>query len=142
MMSESIRGGYKMTEMGELPEEWEIVKLYNYADKITSGGTPNREMKEYFLNGNISWIKTAELRDREIYNSEEKITDLGLSESSAKVFPINTVLIAMYGATIGKLGILKEKCATNQACCAFICNNNSYEYLFYYLLNSREKLIS
>lgn len=137
-----IREGFRMTEICLLPGEWGAIKLGDYADEITSGGTPSREIKEYFLNGNIRWLKTAELRDKEIYGSEEKITESGLKESSAKVFPINTVLIAMYGATIGKLGLLKKECATNQACCAFICHKNDYKYLFYYLLNSREKLIS
>jgi type I restriction enzyme S subunit len=132
---------FKNSQLGRIPEEWEVVKLDDYAENITSGGTPSREIKRYF-DGNIRWLKTAELRDKEIYESEEKITELGLQESSAKIFPINTVLIAMYGATIGKLGVLKEDCATNQACCAFICYKNSYKYLFYYLLNSREKLIS
>ena len=64
---------FRMTEIGLLPEEWGAIKLGDYADEITSGGTPSRQIKEYFSNGNIHWLKTAELRDKEIYGSEEKI---------------------------------------------------------------------
>ena len=134
---------FKQTEIGEIPEDWEVKNINNICSKITSGGTPSRNKKEYWKEGKIPWLKTQELNDGRIYNSEEKITKLGLDNSSAKILPINTVLMAMYGATVGKLGILKIEATTNQAFCAMIVEQNEadYEFLFYFLLNIRNKII-
>ena len=103
---------------GELPEGWELQPLANLYE-TKSGGTPSRKRAEYFGTG-IPWIKTKELKDGPIFVTEEQITEEGLSNSSAKLLPKDTVLIAMYGATIGKLGILDIDAATNQACCAIL----------------------
>ena len=108
----------------------------------SSGGTPSREVEEYYK-GTIPWITTSELNDCHLYDSIEHITDEAVRNSSAKKFPRGTVLMAMYGATIGKLGILETESATNQACCAMMCTpevNNLY--LFYYLLFNREEIVS
>ena len=103
----------------KIPSNWCWIRLENIAE-WGSGGTPSRKRKEYY-NGNIPWIKTGELNNGYIFNSEEKITELGLKNSSAKLYPINTVIIAMYGATIGKVGILSIEATTNQACaCAIV----------------------
>ena len=135
---------FKRTEIGIIPEEWDIKKVEKFCEKITSGGTPSRRNPDYWKNGTIPWLKTQELLDNSIYRIEEKITELGFKNSSAKLFPPNTVIIAMYGATVGKLGILKVESTTNQACCAMIPNENisNYRFLFYALLNFREKLIN
>jgi len=140
----NIPQGYKKTEIGVIPEDWEVVKLPLLTDKITSGGTPSRKNKEYFLNGLINWIKTGELRDTYIYESEEKITQKAVENSSAKVFPIDTLLIAMYGATIGKTAYLKVEAATNQACCAIIFDKEKADSHFYwqYFMFIKEDLIS
>lgn len=108
----------------------------------SSGGTPSREVEEYYK-GTIPWITTSELNDCHLYDSIEHITDEAVRNSSAKKFPRGTVLMAMYGATIGKLGILETESTTNQACCAMLCTpevNNLY--LFYYLLFNREEIVS
>lgn len=116
------------------------VKLSSVA-QTSSGGTPARGNKNYY-GGNIAWIKSGELPDGEIYFSEETITEEGLQYSSAKLFPVDTLLIAMYGATVGKLGILTFPAATNQAVCAITPTNSlDKNYLFYWLLNIRNNLI-
>lgn len=108
-----------------------------------SGGTPSRKKNEYYSSGTINWLKTKELEDSNIYITEEKITESGLKNSSAKIFPVNTVTMAMYGATVGKLGILKVESATNQACCNMVVDDNKadHRFLFYSLLNHREQLV-
>jgi type I restriction enzyme S subunit len=126
-----------------LPKGWRKVKLGEIA-KVETGGTPSRRNPKYFKGGKIPWLKTQELNDSYIYDSEEKITEEALMHSNAKLFPVNTVLIAMYGATVGKLGYLKMECSTNQAFAALLPNPEVYDskFLFYLLLKERERLIS
>ena len=139
-----MKSKFKKTEIGVIPEEWEVVRIKDFCLKITSGGTPSRRKKEYWERGTIPWLKTQELKDTKIFESEEKITFEGLKNSSAKLFPVNTILIAMYGATVGKLGLLKIEATTNQAICAMVVNEKitNYLFLFYSLLNNRTKLIN
>ncbi|WP_066403424.1 restriction endonuclease subunit S [Aliarcobacter cryaerophilus] len=135
---------FKDSELGRIPESWEVVKLPEITVKITSGGTPSRAKPEYYENGTVNWIKTGELRDCYIYDSEEKITEEAVINSSAKKFPVDTLLIAMYGATIGRTAYLKVESSTNQACCAIIFNPEKANTHFYwqYFLFIREILIS
>lgn len=135
---------FKQTEIGMIPEDWEAKKVKDFCIKITSGGTPARVVPSYWNKGEIPWLKTQELRDNRIYYAEEKITKEGLENSSAKIFPKGTVVMAMYGATVGKLGILEVESTTNQACCAMIVDRNKSnpKFLFYALLNYRHKLIN
>ena len=95
----------------EIPQGWEVKTLGEIA-LTTSGGTPSRKNMEYW-NGNIKWLKSGELNDDYIKDSEESITQKGLDNSSAKIFQKGTLLIALYGATIGKLGILDIDLSTN-----------------------------
>ena len=85
--------------------------------ETSSGGTPLKKEEKYFKDGTIPWIRSGEVAQGFIYNSELFITLEGLKNSSAKIFPINTVLVAMYGATVGQVGILKIEASTNQAVC-------------------------
>lgn len=125
----------------KIPNNWCWTRLENIAE-WGSGGTPSRKRKEYY-NGNIPWIKTGELNNGYIFNSEEKITELGLKNSNAKLYPINTVIIAMYGATIGKVGILSIEATTNQACaCAIVNKNILFKYVFHYLIYQKEAFIN
>ncbi len=110
--------GGRMMEIGEMPEGWVIRKISDIAE-TSSGGTPSRDKKEYFI-GSIPWVKSGELKDNTIYDTEEKITEKGLQNSSAKLFPKGTLLIALYGATVGKTGILGMDATTNQAVCAIL----------------------
>jgi type I restriction enzyme S subunit len=122
-------------------EDWqveEIGKLFH----TTSGGTPSRKNSSYY-NGDIPWVKSGELDRGIIYNTEEKITEEAVKNSSAKLFPKKTLLIALYGATIGKLAFLGIEAATNQAICGIFENENiDSKYLYHYLFFRRPKLIS
>lgn len=124
----------------EVPENWVWVRLESVAS-WGSGGTPSRKHEEYY-NGDILWIKTGELNNGWIYDTEEKITDEGLKKSSAKLFPPYSVLIAMYGATIGKVAILGVPATTNQACACAVCNQSLlYMYLFHYCISQKNVFI-
>lgn len=108
----------------------------------TSGGTPSRKVQEYYQNGTIPWVKSGELENNIILDTEESITEEALANSSAKIFPAGTLLIALYGATIGKLAFLGIPAATNQAVCAIFVNKKvSLKYLYYYLLFKRPDLV-
>ena len=95
---------------------WEVKKLGKLCI-TSSGGTPSKTHKEYYEGGNIPWLRSGEVAQGYIYNTEMYITEEGLNNSSAKYFPINTVVVAMYGATVGQVGILKSRMTTNQAIC-------------------------
>ena len=131
---------FKDTEIGRIPEEWEVKVLGKVCD-TTSGGTPARSNPAYY-EGNIPWITTSELKDGHIYDSKEHITISAIAASSAKLLPESTLLMAMYGATIGKLGITTLPLTTNQACCAILPKEDNIKYLFYKLLADRANLIS
>ena len=110
--------------------------------RITSGGTPSRRAPEFFIGGTIPWVKTQELLDGWIDDTEEHITLDAVKNSSAKILPEQTVLVAMYGATVGQLGMLRRPMSCNQACCAFIVDKSKadFRYLYYQLLNHRHQL--
>lgn len=122
-------------------EEWENKRIEEIA-KTTSGGTPSRSNKNYY-DGNILWVKSGELNDNYIIDTEEKITDEAIRNSSAKLFPVGTVLIAMYGATVGKTAILKHEATTNQAICGIMPNHNLFnnEFLRFQLVYRREEFL-
>ena len=123
-------------------------KLYPYVSietftDVTSGGTPNRNTKEYWENGNIRWVKTTELHNNFITDTEEYITRKGIDNSSAKVIPAHSILVAMYGQgkTRGMTGYLLKECTTNQACaCILPCKRVDQKYLWYYMILSYDKL--
>jgi len=133
--------GMTESELGLIPDGWGVVRLEDQY-KTGSGGTPSRR-NPAFYGGNINWVKTQELNDGFIFESDEKITLDGLNNSSAKVFSTGSVLVAMYGATIGALGILANPSSTNQACCAIIKRREpfGFEFAFLTLLVNRSKLI-
>ncbi len=110
--------------------------------EIGSGGTPSKTHPEYY-DGNIPWVKTGDLKDEYLYSVEDCISEEGLNNSSAKMYPSGTVLIAMYGATIGATSILKFDACTNQACAAFKPREEVLpEYLYYFLRSKKQKFIS
>lgn len=110
--------------------------------KITSGGTPSRKHLEYYQNGTIPWVKTGDLKEKYLWTTDEKITEIGLKNSSARIYPQDTVLIAMYGATIGASSILKIEAATNQACAAFVKRDDIIpEYLYAFLESQQSRFI-
>jgi len=109
---------------------------------ITSGGTPSKKKSEYYINGNIKWVKTGDLKRKYLKETAEYITEQGLNKSSAKMCHKDTVLIAMYGATIGATSILKTDACTNQACAAFAKNENVIpEYLYYFFKSKKNQFV-
>lgn len=109
--------------------------------EISSGGTPSKSHPEYY-GGDIPWVKTGDLKKEYLYEVEDFITEEGLKNSSAKMYESDTVLIAMYGATIGATSILKMNACTNQACAAFKKNEQVIpEYLYYFLRSQKDKFV-
>jgi type I restriction enzyme S subunit len=152
--NEEIKSKYNLRNQKTLLEISEDEKLFQTPDSwawfrlgklfyTTSGGTPTRGNTDYW-DGNIPWLKSGELTDGLITKeAEEKITELGHKKSSTNLFPKDTLLIALYGATAGKLGILTYPSTTNQAICGFYANSNiETDYLFYYLWAFRSKILS
>ena len=124
----------------EAPQNWSGTTLGKIG-KWQSGSTPNRLNQDYY-NGNIPWLKTGDLNDGYITHIPESITEKALNETSVKLNPTGSVLIAMYGATIGKIGILTFPATTNQACCACeVFNGIDREFIFLFLLSHREEFI-
>ena len=124
----------------ETPESWKWVRLGSVGS-WSAGATPPRTNVDYY-NGNIPWLKTGDLNDGYISTVPESISELALEKTSVRLNPAGSVLMAMYGATIGKLGILNVPMTTNQACCACIPYGEMYnKYLFYYLLGMRKSFI-
>ena len=124
----------------EVPQNWSWTTLGKIG-KWQSGSTPNRLNKDYY-NGNIPWLKTGDLNDGYITHIPEYITEKALNETSVKLNPTGSVLIAMYGATIGKIGILTFPATTNQACCACeVFKGIDREFIFLFLLSHREEFI-
>ncbi len=124
---------------GKMPKGWCLTTLGEIG-LWQSGATPSRLRKDYY-GGNIPWLKTGDLNDGIITQIPEYITEKALGETSVKLNPTGSILIAMYGATIGKVGILSFPATTNQACCACVNYKIDQMYLFYFLLANRENFI-
>ena len=135
-------GHEKVKFVKGVPEGWEVRKI-SQVYQTSSGGTPSRKHLEYY-GGVIPWVKTGELGNSFIFDTEEHITSNGLENSSAKLFPQKTIIIAMYGATIGELGILAIEATTNQACCALQPENSQlgYTFTFHLMKSIKDHLIS
>ena len=109
---------------------------------ISSGGTPDKRQTKYYENGTIPWVKTGDLKGKYVSHDIERITQEGLSNSSAKLFPADTVLVAMYGATIGACSILDFEASTNQACAAFLPTSKVFpDYLYYFLQSKKDVFV-
>ncbi len=126
-----------------VPEGWNKEIISNFVS-TSSGGTPSRARSEYYSNGTNLWVKTQELNDGFIFDSEEKITDDAIKNSAAKIVPRGSILMAMYGATIGKIGIAATNLTCNQACCIFKIFEvkHATSYLYCWLINNRKFFIS
>lgn len=128
---------------GELPDDWNLLSIRQGFRLIGSGTTPPTERKEFY-NGSVPWVTTSELRESRISETEQKLTQIAINELSVlKVFPPDTVLIAMYGATVGRVAILGIPACVNQAVCALA--KPTYfvaEFVAYALQASRQFLLS
>lgn len=113
-----------------MSDGWETVTIGEIC-RTGAGGTPLKSRREFYDNGQIPWLLSGEVSQRDIRSTKNYITEAGLKHSSAKVFPENTVLVAMYGATAGQVGILRIKAATNQAVCGIYPTDNIVpEYVY------------
>mgnify|MGYP004623330467 FL=1 len=121
-----------------LPDDFEIQTISEFCRETKSGSTPSRTNNEYWENGTISWVKSGEVHNNITLQTEEYITSLGLRESSTKLLPKDTVLMAMYGVTAGEVGYLAIEATTNQAICGMICNSKAdAAYLYFSLIQSQ-----
>ena len=130
--------------LGEIPEHWEVKKVTHVFNKIGSGTTPTAGTPKYYDNGNINWLQTGDLNDGNIIETSKKITFKAINDfSTLKQYPKESIVIAMYGATIGKLGYLNIETTTNQACCV-LGNPNQYlsKFGFYSFMNAKTNIIS
>lgn len=120
--------------------------LQQLSKSITSGITPFRGNADFWLNGRIPWLKTEQLGERNIYDTNEKITEAAISKTSIRLNPVNTISIAMYGEgrTRGKVSILRKEMTTNQACCNVVLDQNlaDTDYIYYFLKNQYQNLRS
>ncbi len=137
LFTEGIRNEpQKQTEIGPVPDSWDVCKVGDVA-KIQSGGTPTRDVPENWSGGTIPWVKTGEINYCVINDTEEKISPTGLANSAARLFPVGTLLMAMYGQGItrGRVGLLRIEAATNQACASITPTDEkqiSSVFLYYF----------
>jgi type I restriction enzyme S subunit len=120
-----------------VPEGWDAGVIGDFY-KTASGGTPSRSIPEFFT-GDIPWVKTQELPNGFILDTNEKITEDAVKHSSAKIFSNQTLLVALYGATVGEVGILSMDAATNQACCAVMPKDDRAHFVHSFLFFRENK---
>lgn len=125
----------------EIPVGWEIIPIKRFCKDMKNGATPSRDNLEYWNSNDIPWLKTGEVSNNILLEAEEYISELGHKNSSTKLLPINTVLMAMYGATAGQVAFLKFETTTNQACCAMISDTiEKASLLYFYLLTNQKEI--
>ena len=127
--------------MLNLSENYSVKTVSEYCSETKSGSTPSRTVSDYWLNGTIPWVKSGEVHNNITLQTEERITQSGLEGSSAKLLPIDTVLMAMYGVTAGEVGYLGVPATTNQAICGMVCHSRSEAaYLYFALIQSQSEI--
>jgi type I restriction enzyme, S subunit len=136
-----VKPGFKQTEVGAIPEDWEVKRIADFAT-VGSGGTPSREVAAYW-GGSIPWITTSQIDFGAITEADQFITGEGLRNSAAKLLPAGTLLMALYGQgkTRGKVGVLEMPAATNQACASIALHENvSREFILHFLTSRYEDI--
>ena len=140
-MSAPLRAGYKQTEVGVIPGDWDVKRIADIAF-VGSGGTPRREVAAYW-GGSIPWVTTSQVDFGAITEADQFITDEGLQNSAAKLLPPGTLLMALYGQgkTRGKVGVLAMQAATNQACASISLREGvSREFVLHFLTSRYEQI--
>lgn len=125
-----------------VPEGWERCQIQNVCTRINAGGTPSRRNTNYWANASVKWYKTGELQDCWLLDSEEHISEEGLNNSSAKIFPVNTILMAIYASpTLGRLGVLSSDASCNQAALCILADETkvSWQWLYQKLYELRDE---
>ena len=135
-------GLMKDSSLGLIPKNWSVQSIEDFVDDMKNGGTPKRGESDYWDKGTVPWLKTGEINNNIIIKSEEHITEFGLKNSSAKLLPVNSIIMALYGkGTAARIGLLKLEATTNQACCAMICNDfNKTLFLYLFLLFHQKEI--
>ena len=125
----------------DLPEGWRMGTIGEFCAKMTSGGTPSRTNNDYWNSKDYPWLKTGEVQNNVIFETEEYISEAGLKNSSAKLIPTGSVVMAMYGATAAQVGYLQCETTTNQACCNMICKSEiDAAFLYFHFLVNQEEI--
>lgn len=129
--------------LGDIPGHWEIISSKWLYNNIGSGTTPLSGEDKYYKDGTVNWLQTGDLNDNIVNYTSKKITDYALIHKGLKIYPVDSLVIAMYGATIAKLGLLNIETTVNQACCV-LCPSLKVlsKYSFYYFLAAKNELIS
>lgn len=128
--------------IGKVPEHWKVMKTSLAFTHIGSGTTPSTSKNEYYEDDGDFWLQTGDLTDGIITDTSKKVSKIAIRECNLKFYPTNSVVIAMYGATIGKMGLLQIECATNQACCVLPSNNHiDAKFTFYFFLSAKTDLL-
>jgi type I restriction enzyme S subunit len=130
--------------IGKIPNSWSIWKIQHVYQQIGSGTTPQSGSDKFYKNGTINWLQTGDLTDNYVSTTSKRITKDALKEySTLKIYPPGSLVMAMYGATIGKLAVTEIECCTNQACCVLRKSDQVLtKYMFYVLLGFRRNIIS
>lgn len=124
---------------GPIPDGWSIGPIKLACKKVESGGTPKRNVEEYW-DGDIPWLSSGEVRNPVVLDTKETISELGVKESSAKLWPAGTTIVAMYGATAGEVCVLAKPSTANQACCGLIPSANSRSFVFFCIRRESDNL--
>ena len=137
--AELFPAGMQESELGEIPEGWGTGSFKDLCLTVESGGTPKRNTPEYW-GGEIKWLASGEVRDVVVLDTKEKITESGLKNSSAKLWPMYTTVVAMYGATAGQVCLIADQMTSNQACCGLIPKKNYRAFTFFSAKRSIQSL--
>ena len=129
------------SELGEIPEGWCVESYRTFCDFVQSGGTPKRSEQTYWDDGDIRWLSSGEVRDKIVFDTKEKITEVGLKNSTAKLWPKYSTIMAMYGATAGEICLLANEMSANQACCALYSKKYSF-FIYFSLCNGASFIAS
>lgn len=133
--AELFPGSFEESELGVIPSGWNVVTIQGVCDTISNGSTPSRSKEEYWNFGTIPWVKTGELADGFLISSAEQITEKALVETSVKLLPENSILMAIYAApTVGRLGVLTQPATFNQACTGLVAKKHVGTWFLFWTL--------
>lgn len=133
--------GFEESAFGLVPRGWHVSTMNHLCSRVESGGTPKRSVPAYWQGG-VPWLTSGEVRNPVVFDTKEMISELGMKESSAKLWPRGTTVVAMYGATAGEVCLLAEPAAANQACCGLVPKADCRSYLFFGARRERQNLAS
>ncbi|PVD39941.1 restriction endonuclease subunit S [Serratia liquefaciens] len=139
--SELFPSAMQDSELGGIPEGWCVESYRTFCDFVQSGGTPKRSEQTYWDDGDIRWLSSGEVRDKIVFDTKEKITEVGLKNSTAKLWPKYSTIMAMYGATAGEICLLANEMSANQACCALYSKKYSF-FIYFSLCNGASFIAS